>query len=443
MNLKLLTLGTVVAVSAAMAQTAETAAPAAEAQAVEAPAAEAAEAPAAEAQTAEAAPAAEPAPAVEPAPAPVAEVPAAEPAPVAEAAPADANRFGVLHGNSYNATGNEAGAATVNSNLAVPVRMFGAKMFYVEPTLQTGLVSFGTESSTYFLNFDNSADLGMLTAGMATKSFGVSINAAIGKKFASIDDDNETSASVTEPGDVFGAKAGFILGSYELGVSAQWLTIQEENNSENKNGEYDEDFFDITANVNLSNGPSAKNWFWSLGLNFERYNLTKTTTPKKGDETTETDESSNIAFAPYFNIGGTILSAGNARVLIGLNTNIPVIIYDDIENEREGAMSFGLNTTPNILGELALTDKWIIHAGAAHTWTLFDYATETEIQGKDKVDNSLITLNTSKTVVDAGVRFQYTNYALEASIAKTFYNDPLGGFNGDEMIASIGGFIFF
>ena len=150
-----------------------------------------------------------------------------------------------------------------------------------------------------------------------------------------------------------------------------------------------------------------------------------------------------MKIAPYFNVGGTILSAENARILIGLNTELPVLIYDDIDEERESAMEFGINTTPNILGELALTNCWIIHAGVAHTWTLFDYATSTAIDGKDKTKSSKFTFYTNKTTVDTGIRFQYNNYALEANVAKNFYNDPLGGFNGDPMIASLGGFIFF
>ena len=457
MNLKLLTIGTAVAISAAMAQNAtqpaaeQAAAPAAEQPAAEQAAAPAAEQPAAEqaAPAEEAAPAeqpaeqvAAPAPEPEPAPAPApAAEPAAEPA-APEAATAEAaapGRFDVLHGNSYNAVGNEAAAATIGGNMAIPVDMFGSKLVYVEPTLQTGAVAFGNEGTTYFLGFDNSAALGLLTAGFAKQSFGVSINASLGKIYTSTDNDAEDETYTTQPGDDIGLKAGFILGGYKLSASADWLTIREEKDQENKGGEYDEDFFDIAANLNLSNAPSGKNWFWSLGLDFLRHNLTTTTKPEKGKEVTETDPESNLTFKPYFNIGGTILSVENARVLIGLNTNVPVIIYDDIENEREGALEVGLNTTPNILAELALTNCWIIHAGVGHTWTLFDYATVEQ----NKTETSTITFHTNKTTVDTGIRFQYNNYALEANIAKNFYNDPLGGFNGDAMIASLGGFIFF
>ena len=461
MNLKLLTLGTAVAISAAMAQNAapapaqpaaqpaaaQPAAAPAEQPAAEQAAAPAAEQPAAEqaAPAEEAAPAEQPAeqvaaPAPEPAPAPA---PVAEPAPAPEAAPAAEaaapGRFDVLHGNSYNAVGNEAAAASVGGNMGIPVDMFGSKLFYVEPTLQTGVVAFGSEATTYFIGFDNSRELGLLTAGLAKQSFGVSINASLGKTFTNVDDNADTETSTTQPGDDIGAKAGFILGGYKLGVSVDWLTIAEDNDVETKGGEKDDHFFDIAANVVISNAPSGKNVFWSVGLDFLRHNLTSTNKPKGGKEVTETDPDSHLLFSPYFNIGGTILSAENARILIGLNTDLPIIIYDDIDDERESAMEFGLNTTPNILGELALTNCWIIHAGVAHTWTLFDYATETV----GKTETSKITFYTSRTTVDTGIRFQYNNYALEANIAKNFYNDPLGGFNGDPMIASLGGFIFF
>ena len=463
MNLKLLTLGTAVAISAAMAQTAApAAAPAAEQPAAAQQAAAPAEQPAAEqaapaeqpaeqaaeqapaeqpAEQAAAAPAPAPAPEPAPAPAPAAE-PAAEPA-AQETAAVSSDRFNVLHGNSYNAVGNEAAAATVGGNMAVPVDMFGSKLVYIEPTLQTGVVAFGSASTTFFLGFDNSAELGLLTAGFAKKSFGLSINAALGNTLISKDDDDETETQITQPGDDLGLKAGFILGGYKLSASVDWLTIREETDTETKNREYDEDFFDLAANVNFSNAPSGKNWFWSVGLDFLRHNLTTTTKPNKGKETTETDKESNLTFTPYFNIGGTILGVDNARVLIGLNSRLPVIVRDDIDNERESAVEFGLKTTPNILAELALTNNWIIHAGVAHTWTLFDYSTVEDIEGKNKTQTTTSEFETNRTTVDTGIRFQYNNYALEANIAKNFYNDPLGGFNGDPMIASLGGFIFF
>ena len=448
MNLKLLTIGTAVAISAAMAQNAT---PAPAAQPAEQPAAQPvaeAPAPAEDQQAVEAAPAeqpaepaivAEPAPAPAPEPAPVAE-PAPAPAPAPEAAaPASSDRFNVLHGNSYNAVGNEAAASTIAGNMGIPVDMFGSKLFYVEPTLQTGVVSFGNESSTYFLGFDNSRDLGLLTAGIAMQSFGVSINASLGKTLSNLDDEADTQNYKTEPGDDIGLKAGLLLGGYKLGFLIDWLTIDEEKDSESDAVEYDEDFFDISANVVFSNAPSGKDVFWSVGLGFLRHNLTTTTKPKSGKEVTETNPDSYLKFSPYFNIGGTILSVENARVLLGLNTNLPVFIYDDIDDERESKTEFGLKTTPNILGELALTNCWIIHAGAAHTWTVFDYRSEKV--GKSKP--SEVEFKTNKTTVDTGVRFQYNNYALEANIAKNFYTDPLGGFNGDDMIASLGGFIFF
>ena len=363
--------------------------------------------------------------------------------PAAPEAAASADRFNVLHGNSYNAVGNEAAAATVGGNMAIPVDMFGSKLVYVEPTLQTGVVAFGTASTTFFLGFDNSAELGLLTAGFAKKSFGLSINAALGNTLISVDDDDETETQNTQPGDDLGIKAGFILGGYKLSASVDWLTIREETDTETKNREYDEDFFDLAANVNFSNAPSGKNWFWSVGLDFLRHNLTTTNKPKKGKEETQTDKESNLTFTPYFNIGGKILGVDNARVLIGLNSRVPVIVYDDIKDERESAIEVGLKTTPNILAELALTNNWIIHAGVAHTWTLFNYATVEEIEGKNKTQTSTSEFETNRTTVDTGVRFQYNNYALEANIAKNFYNDPLGGFNGDPMIASLGGFIFF
>lgn len=448
MNLKLLTLGTAVAVSAALAQTE---APVAEAPVEQAPVAEApaeaapvAEAPAEAAPVAEAP--AEAAPVAE-APAeaaPVAEAPVAEPAaPVAEAPAAEASSsiFDVLHGNTYNSVGNEYGSSSVSSNLAAPHRMFGLNMVYIEPTIETGLVSFAfSESMTAFIGFDHSGDLGLLQAGLATQSFGFYLQAGMDHAWSSIDDDgNEVSDSKTGAGDDFGATASFLLGGYDLSVNVDWLTTKDQFSEETDNREFTQNFWDLSANINLGNSPSNPKIGWSIGLDFLRHNMTAATEPKKGKEKTESDLSSHFNISPYFNMGGTILSTSNARVLLGLNTQLPFYLFDEIENVREGYFGMALQTSPNILAELALGQWFIAYAGVTHQWTVFSMETLTE----GDVDEFGIAINTDATVVDAGLRFQYSNYALEASLTKKFFSDPLCGFNGDSMVASIGGFIFF
>lgn len=429
MNLKLLTLGTAVAVSAALAQTE---APVAEAPVEQAPVAEApaeavAEAPAeavAEAPVAEA-------------PAPVAEAPA--PAPVAEApAPAPADPFSVLHGNTYNSVGNEYGASTVNSNLAAPHRMYGSNMVYIEPTIETGLVSFAfSESMTAFIGFDHSGALGLLQAGLATQSFGLLIYAGMDNAFAFVDDDTE---SKTGAGDDYGATVSFLLGGYDLSINVDWLTTKDQFYTEDEDGNvFSQNFWDLSANINLGNSPSNPKIGWSIGLDFLRHSMTATIEPKKGKERTESDLSSHIKVSPYFNMGGAILGTSNARVLLGLNTKLPLYFFDEIEDVRESYFGMALQTSPNILAELTLGQWFMVYGGVTHQWTLFSLETLKE----GKTDETGIAYKTSATTVDTGIRFQYNNYAVEANLTKKFFGDPLCGFNGQDMVASIGGFIFF
>ena len=62
---------------------------------------------------------------------------------------------------------------------------------------------------------------------------------------------------------------------------------------------------------------------------------------------------------------------------------------------------------------------------------------------KETTKTTIISMATGVATVQAGARFQYSNFALEATIANGFYNDPLTGFNGGDMIANLGAFINF
>ena len=49
------------------------------------------------------------------------------------------------------------------------------------------------------------------------------------------------------------------------------------------------------------------------------------------------------------------------------------------------------------------------------------------------------------TSVNLGARFHYENFAVEGSIANTFYTNPFRGFSdaNNNFIANVGGFIYF
>ena len=180
--------------------------------------------------------------------------------------------------------------------------------------------------------------------------------------------------------------------------------------------------------------------------------------PDNNVKTEVTDPNANTRVTPTFNIGGTILSGEKSRVLLGLNTYVPLTFYDKIKEKAEDEdddvnkdeyFTMGLYTIPNILAELGLGNCWMVFGGASYTWDLFSMDNEEFIQdyndkdNKTTVKNMIINSKTGTVTVSAGTRFQYKNFALEASIANNFYNNPLTGFNGGNMIANLGGFIYF
>ena len=137
MNIKLVSIVSALAISAAVAQDYDD---------------EYEEAPAAAAESTQEE-ASEPEPAPAPAPAAPAVADDEDEAPVAKteevAAPAEqAKGLDVLHGHAYNTVGNEAAASTVRGNMAVPYKMAGAKLFYVEPTDKYGALALGSGSMT-------------------------------------------------------------------------------------------------------------------------------------------------------------------------------------------------------------------------------------------------------------------------------------------------------
>ena len=462
MNIKLVSVAAALAVSAAVAQDyddeyEEEAPAAAESVQEEAPAA----------------PAPEPAPAPAPAPA-MNDGFESLTAQTAEAAPAPAGdgSLNVLHGNAYNQVGNEFAAATIgkvnvtlNPNMVTAggdmgaiYKMSGRNLIYVDPTANYGALSLAKGSMTYLLAFDNSLGQGLATAGLAMGSFGVAVDFALDKSWNSTENKTPntkatSSTATTRAGDLIQARIGAGLGAMDITAGVYWLTYQNEVDTENDNGqtpktETDNDFWDLGANINLSNGPSAKSLAWSVGLNFVRQkSWTKSNEATGGISFVETtNNDAYIMFQPYFNFGLPVLQTAGAQVLLGLNTRVPVLIYDEIETPN-GANNpvttnnrnwFGVYTSPNILGEIALNENWIVFAEATYEWDVFDRQSSSTETGPNTSDNSTISMQTGNTSADAGVRFQYKQLSLEASIASNLNNQAWSG-----LVANLGAFLIF
>ena len=440
MNIKLISVISALAVSAAVAQDYDD-----EYEEDSAPAA-------AEAAQEEEAPAA-PAPAAEPAPA--APVFSAEPEEAAAPAPAEqATGLNVLHGRAYNIVGNEAAASTVRGNMAVPYKMAGSKLFYVEPTDKYGALALGSGSMTYLLAFDrNGANLGMFTAGIATKAFGVTVDVALDKKWGSgeVKSDNskgEGDVSVTKPNDYIGATFAAPLGAVDLTINAYWNTYALETDKESGDVEHDEDYWDLGGSLALTNGPSGSALAWSVGAAVVRHKDFSKDVDFGANGAKETREATgptaNTLIQPYFNIGFPVLSNAESRVLLGLNTRLPLVFFDELDNKgaktKDSYSIFGLYTSPNILAEMNVSENWIIFGGASFDWEVFSYASDEYTtnydtpNAKEITDISIMGMKTNATIATAGARFQYKNLSVEASVAQDLttaaWEGLIGNFSG-------------
>ena len=359
--------------------------------------------------------------------------------------------------------GNRAAASTIADNLAVPYLMHGKKLVYVEPTNSYAALAFG-EGSTKFVAFDNSQGLGLATFGLATKTFGASVDYAFGKRWRFDSDEwNGGSADQTitniAAGDLLQARFAMPMGAFDVAARVFWLTWQNETETETETNvgggttetETDQDFWEYGAEVAVSNDPSAKDIRWKATLLFARHS--SDVLRKAGGTTTETNGmDAEVTLQPGFDIGMPVLKSANARVLVGVNGVLPLTVYDGADNKNTGVedsrFTLGLVATPNILGELALGNCWRVFAGAAYAWDVLGVDHETFVTGKgtnakETVSTTILTMQTNAAFVNGGARFQYENFAVEASVANNFFNNPLEGFNGTNFIANLGGFIYF
>ena len=244
--------------------------------------------------------------------------------------------------------------------------------------------------------------MGLLTAGIATPAFGVAVDVAIDKAWQSEEEkgpnNKETEdRSTTEAGDYINVKFGAPLGAFDIVANVYWLTFRQEVDVEtDDNGaktENDPDFWDIGASLTLSNGPSAKNLAWAVGLDFLRQKSDSRV--KVANTTTETTNNDAFIFIqPRFNFALPVFTAENAQVFLGLNTRLPIFIFDEIENGNQttNTYDFGLFSTPNVLAEMSLNEHWILFGGAAFTWKVIDYKTECVEAGPASDDTSIISV---------------------------------------------------
>jgi len=349
----------------------------------------------------------------------------------AEATPPSEEKsiFDSVRGRAYNPFGTVGAASTVRDLVTTPSDINGQKFFYVSPTSgdPSGYLAFGFGEGSALIGLDNSVagNLAALILGFANSSFGIALNYSIAKTWVSND---KTNTRTTDAGDNIGLYISMPSGIY---ANVSWLTYGPSYATEAGRDEESEDYSEIQAKVGLTGKSNSLNY--DGFLNFIRTGGTRIT----ADKDRLVDSESYTGLALNFNLGYEILQNQNARIILGSNNFLSMQIFEEIGNTK-GDTKMGLVIAPNILGEVALFKNWLAFAGATHAINLLAG------DGDRNNKTSLLSIRqTAGNAAFAGVRYQKTNWAVEAKIADAMFSNPLGGLNGDPMFAEFSGFIYF
>ena len=357
----------------------------------------------------------------------------------------------ILHGNSYNPVANEAAAPTVAGELMMPHHMHNRNFAYFEPIDQEGVVSFGT-GITYFFAFDNTNSLGLVTAGMAFDRLGFLLQAAVGKKWNYVDDDNsgsEKTTTGTSAGTVIGGTLSAMLGGLDVAIRVAYDHPENESSVKGGDVESESDIWNLGGALVVAYTGSVVSWSGGVGV-FRHNSKNKVTErsvfEKNGKQYISTsiirttDSTARIEIVPEFNLGGIILNREKARVYMGLNTAVPLIAYDRIQGVCSRHNEYAFTATPNILGEVMLGKYVLAYGSASHQWDIFRYR-DSYI---DNVSTKTMDISSGITTANIGLRLTYEMAAVEMTLTKQFLGNPFGAFSTTEAMAtSIGMFINF
>ncbi len=344
--------------------------------------------------------------------------------------------FNVLHGSAYNTVSNEAAAANVDG--LRPDQYYGKKFLYIEPAGERGVISLGS----LFAALDISGDLGRMTLGYATNGFGIALHAALGQFHASNDNGEQHQ---TEAGDDLGLAVSKVLGKYAVSAKVDWNTYAKETGVDPEYGKSStENFRDLNVNVGITNSPSAGKVSWTFSLGFLRHENNTESAGKSFDENGD----SYVQITPAFNIGALGLENKHARVFVGLNSSVPIVLFDeyadnvDGESEVNASLSeYGLSLSPNILGEVFLRNDILIFGEASYDWLAFGFGSGTDENGEDY---SVIQSKMNKVNATMGFRYQLKDFfAAEFAFGDSFFTDTKSIFNGEGTFVSFGAFLYF
>ncbi|MCL2207143.1 MAG: hypothetical protein FWB90_03495 [Fibromonadales bacterium] len=332
--------------------------------------------------------------------------------------------FDKLRGHAYNPYSTVGAATNVEDLVLYPNEISEQQFFYVSPTDRLGYTAFGLGSGSALFGLDNSV-LGSPAAfilGYATPNFGLALNLSLSKNFRLDEKYNERT---TNRGD----NIGLYYSSSWFYANLNWLTYGISSSIDNDGYVTKTDYSRIEANIGILGKSSA--------LAYDGYiNVIRVGgSSVDNDGNKSVDANSFLGLAAAFNLGYGVLQNSTARVIVGFNNRLVAIFYDEIDKEN-GDIIGGFVVSPNILAEVSLFENWLAFGGAAHSLL---FSTKMPNSGPKIID----IMHSDGTEAFAGIRYQKTNWALEALISTDMFNNPFGGFNGSNVFAEVGGFIYF
>jgi len=338
-------------------------------------------------------------------------------------APAGKTIFDNVRGDAYNPYGTVGVGPTVLDLVRRPNELYGQKFFYVSPTSRRGYTTFPAGGNTAVVGLDNQYRGGALPAlilGYATPSFGIALDYSISKSWTST---QTTDTRTTNAGDNIGLNFSMPFGASTLYANVGWLTYAPSGTTEVGSAETSQDYSELQLKAGLLNNSGS--------LKYDAYlNIVRT-----GGSSNDSivDQYTHLGTALHFNLGYAALNNSNMRITLGANNHFSIAFYDKIKNpalKSDNIMGFVI--TPNILGEVSLTENWLGFAGATHSIDI--------VAGDGDRDNKTSNLSirqTRGTWAHIGVRYQKPTWALEALL-----KDGSNG-NGNVVFSEFGGFLYF
>jgi len=339
--------------------------------------------------------------------------------------------FDSVRGHAYNPYSTVGAASNVRDLVTTPSDINGQKFVYVSPTDRLGYTAFPLgDNGSALLGLDNSpsGNLAALILGYANSAFGVALNYSVSKVWW---DSSSVSSRYTWPGDNIGLYLAIPLSFATFYINANWLTYGLSSVNRTVSNETKRDYSEIQGNAGLTGSSGS--------LSYDGYlNVIRTggSVILPNDDKL-VDEYSYLGSALNFNIGYAALQNSAARVIVGFNNYFSIRIYDKIDNVRsDNIMSFVIS--PNILGEVSLSDSWLAFAGATHAINLIAGNND-----KNSKTSRLEIAHRDETGAFVGLRYQKPNWAIETQISADVFNNPFSGFNGSNVLAGFGGFVNF